>query len=253
MSQSTLDQLARGVNLRDLGGHQTRDGRELRRGLLYRSASLCELSTAQLAIMRTLKIRSIVDLRHNGERAVHPTPWRDLGCSYYWFHDHEPPPGDDLNTLLADKNLTAAAARDLMIRAYRAMPYWQVEGLRGLFRTVATEEGAFLFHCTSGKDRTGIGAALALSALEVPRDAILTDYLETLKFDVLASPAYQQGESLSTEWLEALRPIYTVEREYLDAMFDAIVERDGSVEAFLYQTVGLDAAVLNAFRNRLLT
>ena len=248
-----MDQLARVINLRDLGGHRTRDGRQLRRGLLYRSASLSELSTAQLSIVRALKIRSIVDLRHNGERAVHPTPWRNLGCNYYWFHDHEPPVGDDLNTLLASESLTAAAAHDLMIQAYRAMPYWQIDGLHGLFQTVATGAEAFLFHCTSGKDRTGIGAALVLSALEVPREAILTDYLESRRFDILASPAYRQHQSLSTERLDALRAIYTVEREYLNAMFDAVAERDGSVEAFLRQTVGLDAAVLDAFRKRLLT
>jgi protein-tyrosine phosphatase len=252
MSAITLKQLARSLNLRDLGGLSTKAGRSVRRGFLYRSGALAQLSAAQIAAIRVLEIRSVVDLRSNGERAIHPTPWEDIGCRHYFHRDHHPSGGGDLNEILSDESLTAPAAHALMIRVYERLAFEHIEVLRRLFQTVATGEGPFLFHCTAGKDRTGVAAALILSALEVPREAILADYLASAEFDILSSPAFIRDEPLSPERLEALRPIYTADGDYLDAMFDAIAARDGSVERFFSRALELDASVLDDLRARLL-
>ena len=248
-----IEQLARLFNFRDLGGVRSGDGREVRRGTLYRSASLSELAPAHIAAVRGLSIRSVIDLRYNSEREIHPTPWQEMGCSAYWCRDYEPTGGrGGLNDLLTSEGLTTAAARELMLRVYPELAYGNVDSFKRLFRAIQTEEGPFLVHCTSGKDRTGIAAALVLSALDVPRDTILADYLATRRFDILASPAFRLDEPFPSERIEIIRPIFSVDSEYLDSMFEGIVARDGSLEGFFRKTLDLGASDLEALRERLL-
>ncbi len=176
-----------------------------------------------------------------------------MGCSAYWCRDYEPAGGRrGLNDLLTSESLTSAAARDLMLRVYIELTYGNVDALKHLFRTLQTDEGPFLVHCTSGKDRTGIAAALVLSALDVPRDAILADYLASRRFDILASAAFRRDEPFPPERMESIRPIFSVDSAYLDRMFDGIIARDGSLEGFFRKTLDLHASDLDALRERLL-
>lgn len=252
MTQDTLKQLARSINLRDLGGVPAHGGAEVKRGVVYRSATLSGLSAEQLTAIRALGIRSVIDFRYNRERAVHPTPWQDMGCKHYWFRDYDPSGGGDLKSLLSDETLTAEKSRTLMIRVYEELPFGHIEALRRLFQTVVAGEGALLFHCTAGKDRTGMAAALILSALDAPREAILADYLATVEFEILASPGFRRKQAFPPEHLEKIRPIFAADGDYLDAMFSAIVKRAGSVRDFLYRTLELTDADLDALRKRLL-
>ncbi len=248
-----MDDLARHFNLRDLGGLKSVDGREVRQKTLYRSASLSELAPEHIAAVRNLNIRSVIDLRYNSERETHPTPWQEMGCSAYWCRDYQPAGGRaGLNDLLASERLTRTAARDLMLRAYPELTYSHVDALKRLFRTLQTDEGPLLIHCTSGKDRTGIAAALVLSALEVPREVIRADYLASGRFDILASAAFRRDEPFPPERIEIIRPIFSVDSAYLDRMFDEIIRRDGSLEGFFRNTLDLSASDLDAFRERLL-
>jgi protein-tyrosine phosphatase len=250
MSTAILAGLARSVNLRELGGVAAADGRTVRPGLLYRSASLDELAPQELAAVASLGVRSIIDLRYNSERAARPTPWRDLGCRDYWANDYEPSgQGGDLSDLLNNRAITREMARGIMLNAYAALAYNQVSALRRLFRLAAAGDGPVLFHCTSGKDRTGISAALLLSALGVPREAIVADYLKSLDFDVLASAAFRD---LDPERKVVFEPLYRVHADYIDAMFAAVEAREGSVEAFLTRTLELSQDELERLRRTLL-
>lgn len=251
--KQNFPELARAVNFRDLGGHRNKDGREVRPGMLYRSAALWDLSPAQRRDLRALGVKSIIDFRFNTEREIHPTPWQEIGCTTYWCRDYQPPnSGGGLDSILDDPKMTEAAAHELMINAYRHLPYHVTEGFRTLFETVATGEGAFLFHCTSGKDRTGIAAALLLSILGVPEEDILKDYLASLEFDILMSPAFRRDRPILADRLQALKPIYSVHRDYLAATFQTLAEKDGSVEGFLEKKIGVAPKTLDTIRDRLL-
>jgi protein-tyrosine phosphatase len=138
----------------------------------------------------------------------------------------------------------------MMLRAYPGLAYNQTAALQRLFRLAAAGEGPLLFHCTSGKDRTGISAALLLSALGAHREAIIEDYLKSLDFDVLASAAFRD---LDPERRAAFEPLYYVHADYLHAMFKAVEARDGSVENFLTRSVELGAQDLERLRDTLLT
>lgn len=249
MTAASLQDLARTINLRDLGGIAADRGRKVRYGRFFRSAALGELAPAERTALSRLGVHTVIDLRYNSERAAKPTPWSDLGCHSYWAMDYEPAASGDLSDLLSDPAMTREAAHRMMVRVYEDLPFRHVEALQHLFRTVIRGEGPILVHCTSGKDRTGMSAALILASAGVPREAIDADYLASLNFDVLASPAFR---ALAPERRHTLEPIYRVNAAYLDAMFAAIAARDGSVQGFLRNTLGLRADDLAKLRETVL-
>lgn len=247
MKDVPFRELARALNLRDLGGIATSAG-SLQRGRVYRSAALAELTDAQSAAIRALDIRSILDLRYNEERRVHPTPWQELGCQSFWDRDCQATRGHVVDDLIR-MNRTAEDAHASMIRGYRELPYIHVEALRTLFLTLKAGGGSVLFHCTSGKDRTGIAAALVLCALGASHETIYADYLASADFDILASPAFKP---YAPEQLKSLRPIYSVSSDYLDAMFAAIVAQDGSIESYFRKTLELTDSDLDQIGKNIL-
>ncbi len=248
MTELEIEPLARSINLRDLGGIAAIDGRQVRPGLVFRAAALSELTPFEHAHLAGLGLGSVIDLRNNQERAEHPTPWKDLGARAYWALDYEPSHTGGLSGVFGNDGFTREIAHAAMVRTYRDIAFRHVDSLRRLFGDVA--RGApVLFHCTSGKDRTGVAAAMLLTALGVAREAIAADYLRSLDFDVLASPAFRD---CPPERREAMAPVYSVHRDYLDAMFESLDSRHGSAEAFLTGPVGLGAADLSALRGRLL-
>ncbi|MDO6414498.1 tyrosine-protein phosphatase [Sphingomonas sp. BIUV-7] len=235
------DRLSRAVNLRDLGGFQAfPDGTVVRRGRLYRAATLSGLDGELLEVVRALGIRTIIDFRHNGERTAFPTPWEALGCTDYWCRDHHAS-GADLGPLLRSPDLTADDSRGAMLSLYRALPYEQSDAFIRLFRSVIDGRWPVLFHCAAGKDRTGVAAALILAALGVARTDIVKDYGLTAEFDLLASPPVKGRPPMSDARRASVSPMIVPDPAYLDAMFEAVTERSGSLDAYLAETLALTA------------
>ena len=121
-----IDVLLRFANLRDIGGVRTRDGRRVRRGRVFRSAALTDLSGETLEAVRAIGIQTIVDLRRNAEREACPTPWQAIGSTEYWSRDHDLSEADHLACMRRD-DVTAEDSRVAMTALYAALPYDQVE------------------------------------------------------------------------------------------------------------------------------
>jgi len=109
---------------------------------------------------------------------------------------------------------------------------------------------SLLFHCTAGKDRTGIGAALVLAALGVPKKEILNDYT--------ATDYYRQDENKRMAGMMAERMhvsekvannMLAARASYLNAFFTAIDHNFGSVDSFLKGPLGLDKVKLAKLRS----
>jgi protein-tyrosine phosphatase len=108
-----------------------------------------------------------------------------------------------------------------------------------VLRVIAEADGApVLFHCTAGKDRTGWTAALLLTALGVPREAVLADYLLT---NERAARLIARADPL-------LLPLARADAAYLDAAFDEIARGWPTFEAFWHDGLGLDHATLHRLR-----
>lgn len=252
MATGTLERvlpLEGGRNFRDLGGYATRDGRRVRWGRLYRSGSMAALTEAAYARLAELGVRVICDLRTTSEREIQPVDWRRVPGLSYWARDYELSFGD-LRALLASELPAADQARAAMVTAYRELPFEQAPAYGELFRRLAGGETPLVFNCSAGKDRTGIAAALVLSALGVPEETIVEDYLLTnLAFDRTTSATYARMTHIAPEVRDA---ILGVEQTYIRAAFAAIEEAHGSMEGYLEARLGVTEDALGRLQAQLL-
>ncbi|HLY57705.1 MAG TPA: tyrosine-protein phosphatase [Stellaceae bacterium] len=246
--------LETGQNFRDLGGYPAADGGRTRWRRLFRSGSMSRIAGADIDRLTALEIRTICDLRTNGERSRHPTAWCASSATAIWHRDHERSSGA-IAPLLAQSDLTADGVRTVMQDAYRSMPFEQAPSYRELFLQVAAGRLPLVFHCSAGKDRTGIAAALLLTAIGVPRHVVEEDYLmtnettATLVQFVESDPRY--GPFLRA-WGDTAKPLLRAEPDYLSAMFEAVETRHGSVEAYLREALELPEQTVPAIRAALL-
>jgi protein-tyrosine phosphatase len=243
-----------GHNFRDIGGYQTADGAWLRWGLVFRSGSMAELTPEDQERIGQLGIKVICDFRANRERETRPTRWPKTVAVDLWTRDHESSVGEFI-AALRHPGVTAEAVRERMIAAYRTLPYEQGDSYRELFLRLATGQLPLVFHCSAGKDRTGIAAALLLSLLGVPRDAVIKDYLLTERF-------FERGCRLlltdpSSSWFTHVdpriwEPMMRADRAYIEAAIETLEQLHGSIEGFLHDVLGIDANMKSELRRRLI-
>ncbi len=217
-------------NLRDLGGYRTGDGRLVRRGLVFRSAALAKLTDADLAVVEALGLRTICDFRGVAESGRAPTRLQGPRIVPLPI---EPTVGAGLRDILATKHATGEALHAVLERAYAAYALSSGAQYRRMVDLVLEGGTPLLFHCSAGKDRTGFGAAVLLTALGVPWDAVVADFEATNRLwrrDTVPSddlPADIRHSLLQAEPL------------LLAAAFDAARERFGSVDAYLAEALDL--------------
>lgn len=233
-------------NFRDLGGYPTRDGLRVRPGLLYRADSLGKLTpgTTDWDRFRALGIRTVIDLRHPWEAERRGRIPHDASFTYHNLSiEHRP----------YDQ---AAQTADVEPGPYLSERFMEVaqDGTKEIAAalTLIAEEhdGGLVFHCASGKDRTGQLAALVLALLGVPDEVIIEDFsLTELATGALVADWRARNGGRSPGWPSFARAPESVMRLFLAAMR----ARYGSIESYVTHTLGLDAAALaTSLRARLL-
>lgn len=254
MQERTL-RLPGAVNLRDFGGYETEDGRQVRRRRLYRSGSLTQLTAdAQRAFVDDLRVHTICDLRRPEERHEEPTP----------FPFHRPrrveipiDPGSAIamRAEFTKRDVPLAERIAFMVAINAELARHHREDYARMFETLLDiEDGGFLIHCAAGKDRTGFGCALILHALGVAEQTVLEDYLltnEVMDFEGYILPRMRArfGDAMPIEQ-ESVMALAGVRPEYLRAAYAAIEEEFEGVEHYLERAVGLDAAAREVLRER---
>ncbi|CAH0495335.1 tyrosine-protein phosphatase [Novosphingobium sp. CECT 9465] len=249
-----------GCNLRDLGGHETADGREVRKGVLYRSGVLAYLTPSDHCCLARSQIRTIVDLRRPDEIAEEPTEWALPVRQFAYRLDAEREAAQKGAPWM--QSGTPEEARTWMIESYRSMHEWLATPLRAIFDAILDQEMAVLFHCAAGKDRTGFCAAIVLGLLGVSESTILEEYAFTEKaIDLLAFAATHRAARLGlaatreiTEGAGAgmMAVLTRADPDYLRAGLNAVITRYGSVEGYVQQAVGLTDEQIATVRYQLL-
>ena len=260
MPTATVPLLAGAPNFRDLGGYPTTDGRRIRRGILYRSEGLAELTDADLAIVETLGIRLICDLRSDHERQQIPTRWPAAtpASTLHLNISEDLRAGHAAMTRALVDNPSAQGATQAMLISYRQFPHAFASKLGQLFDSLLAGGGTpMVFHCAAGKDRTGFVAAMLLSALGVPRERILEDYLLTAKYwhgprSEAALKRVLHAVFGDTPPADILHPLMAVDERYLAASLDEINDRYQTIDTYLELTAGLGAGQRDALRRTLL-
>lgn len=251
-------------NARELGGIAIGD-RKVRSRLLLRGGSLSSASESDLKAMHDVyNVVRNFDFRTEGE--VFRAPDREVeGCVRIWL------PAIDPET-------EKAADQSLPVEAYLNLPVWlmsnasntmvqkiaaglynemvlneytQLQYAAFLSQVVNAPEGAVYWHCSQGKDRTGLGAAFILAALGADRRTVMEDYLVSAEyyrplFEPLAARLATEAER------EVLRTFVSVNPRYFSASLDLIDRRFGSMDEYLHGPLCLTDGDIGVLRERYL-
>lgn len=203
----------------------------MRRGLVFRSDHLGDLSADDLKALRALGLRRVIDFRGVQERetAVCALPEATVHALTI-----EPSIVQVLTDLLdAGHRPSAAEVTAHMQDTYRAFVRRSSHRFAEFFGHLLDTAEPTVFHCTAGKDRTGLAAALMLHALGATREEILDDYLLT---NQRLRPPTAAAFGLAPEVSQVLRG---VQPDFLQAALDAIDADFGSLDGFLSRGLGL--------------
>jgi protein-tyrosine phosphatase len=229
------------LNVRDLGGLTTRDGRRVRRGALVRSDQLCRLSDGGRAALLAHGVRTVIDLRNAAEAQRDPDPTlHEQGVDYRLI-----PQQDDQLWQQPEWVARTRAERDALVLDQRG------EHITAMARAVASAApGGVLIHCLAGKDRTGIAVALLLGLVGVSEADIAADYALSemslaaeLKVALAAAPDEEERARIVRS--------YDARPETMLATLAHLQTRHGGAKAYLTRA-GLSDADIDRISARLL-
>jgi protein-tyrosine phosphatase len=234
------------INFRDLGGYATKDGKHVKWGKIYRSAALNKLTDDDLSKLQGIALARVADFR--GPLEVNAAPDRlAQGMNRISLPAGSEHVGDS-NYM---KNIRQQMMNDSFILQFYSNTSPFKERYRPLFGLLLTlpKDSSLLFHCTAGKDRTGIGAALVLYALGVDERTIMDDYLATNYYrsaeNERAIPAMMKGLGLNES---SARNMMAAKEEYLQATFTSIRNQYGTIDNYLNEEMGLSKKKLKKLR-----
>lgn len=248
-------------NFRDLGGYETTDGRFVRWGKIYRSGVLTYLTERDFAYLSPLGIRVVCDFRTDEENAEAPEKWLP-GSDVR--HVHLPIGTDASKTLAAQQSLAQkksdAEISEWMAKTYASFVINSAPEFARVFAEMKRNELPLEYHCTAGKDRTGVFSALLLLALGVPEKTVEADYELTNRYLTDASlQPHGSGKAMASasRMMANLTPeqrkaLMAAKSEYLEGALRAIDEKYGSFDNYRRQALGVSDSDLEALRSRLL-
>ncbi len=227
------------VNFRDLGNMTTQEGLKVKENHLLRSGEVVNLSDEDIqTLVDTYRVTQIIDFRSEGEVTEKPID-KIPGTEYLNIDVMKDVAQSVAMQEEMMKNLQPGLVDDHMKEVNQQ--FVTLESARKgyeqfLKACLNNEEGATLFHCFAGKDRTGFGAAILLKTLGVREEDIMSDYLKTVEQRKEANEVFIQQsrqKGLPEDKLEALRTIMSVKKEYLTEAFLTIEKEYENFENYI--------------------
>jgi protein-tyrosine phosphatase len=244
------------VNLRDLGGYPTLDGRRVKWGRLYRSSHLGDLSARGLDKLSELNLHSVVDFRSSpeverkpnrlpaGTRLIH-LPIRDVV---------EAEIASKIQQRIKNNDFQDFDPKDYILQAYRQYATSFSPEYGEFLRVVLSAAGSpVLWNCAAGKDRTGFSSAILLRLLGVDQEIIFQDYLLSNRHGrrflwELTSILLIRGWNV----YQKIKPLAGVDRQWLVASFEMIDEEWGDFKTYTQNGLGLSSSEVQELRKMLL-
>lgn len=221
-----------GYNFRDLGGIKTKDNKYVKWGKILRSDDLHNLTDADLNYLSSIPLISIVDFRSIEE--INQASDR-IPSSVKEDYQYSITPGD-LQSMVGDKNVTEKQLINAMVDVNKLLVTdgMSIEQYKKMFALLQSDDDIpLMFHCSAGKDRTGMGAALILLALGVDENIVLNNYLES---NTYLAGKYSNYMAQKPE----LEPLLIVKPEYLKAGLEQIKKDYGTIENYLTKVLNVD-------------
>jgi protein-tyrosine phosphatase len=234
------------TNFRDLGGYRTSSGGRTRWGQVFRADALHHLTTSDLVAFEGLGLRVVYDLRSPKERERQPNPVQSRELALLGPRPDGRRPDRSAFQRKAD-------GERLMHEQYVSMLATAGPRFGSLLSGLAEPDGLpAVFHCAAGKDRTGLTAALLLTALGVPRETVLDDY------ELTARCWTGERDRTTIEWLlesgmsqEAAEAVFEAPRWVMAATLEALDDEYGGIDAYLRGPAEMDGTTLDELRGAL--
>lgn len=258
---SRLLKIQNGFNFRELGGYQTQDGHHVKAHKIIRSGKLVDLSDQDLTYLADYGVIENIDFRSPKEAKNEPDRL-SKGMSYIFDpvfrYDEtesshaEQKEDDDMAKVagLGHKNMMSAY-NNLITDTHPQKAYQQ------FFERLLTntqDNQSILFHCSAGKDRTGIGAYLFLRALGVDAATAKQDYLLTNEVTRAAIQAsLDQLDSKEPILVENVKALNSVNEDYLAQAMSDLKLMSGTVDNYLQEVLNLSTSDLNDLKKIYLT
>ncbi|MDF2638994.1 MAG: protein tyrosine phosphatase [Novosphingobium lindaniclasticum] len=246
--------LQQGSNFRDIGGYVTKDGRTVKWDKAFRSGAMPLLTDADYALLDQVHLGAIVDLRSLEEREVAPDMLDDRTGALFLANDYSIKP--------LFKDMAKSGGENM----YKGMELMLVPQFRALFNRLLANEGAVVYHCSAGQDRTGIATALIYDVLGVDRETILKDYHRSTELrrpqwempkvdpaDYPNNPILKYYAAGTDGQPAKAEPLYTKSgASHLAQFFTYLDQQYGGSEGYLKQKVGLTDADIAKLRQTML-
>lgn len=264
MTKGYVPGFRRELNVRELGGYTAADGRKVKSGVFFRTAALGGLNEEELELLCGFGLRYVLDLRSGEEAEELPDPEipgaqqaRISGCMDADGNEVNLSPSTILNLIGnprrkdddPEEGIVSAVAEVYSSLAFDNVAYREL--------MAKLEEGCapVLFHCTAGKDRTGVAAMVILMALGVDERTIIADYLLTNEYrreaieEKLADHPFLSRIDL---FELAVRAGEGVVEDFGRRVLDEIRQEYGTFDAYLEREFGLTSGRLKALRDKYL-
>ena len=222
-------------NFRELGGLVRADGVRVKEGVLLRSGHLGNASAADVSRLADMGLALIVDMRDRRERDRAPDK-AVPGAENVWL-----PPVPDLEAVIPIKSTVPSEVRMVFHEFYRLLSLHPVaiDAYAAFFQRLLASEGRpVLWHCSQGKDRTGVGAMLLLSALGFDLDAVVEEYMRTNEFarTQLEAMRFARASEEEIALMAEVFPVFEVNARYWS---DCILIEYGSIQNYLELALGV--------------
>lgn len=243
--------ITHGVNFRELGGYQTANGQTIRWHHLIRSGSLAHLTAteqtylAQYGVTKVIDFRSPAEIQQAPDQLTTATTYINLPV----FQSDQTYSTASNDGITEQLNKAQRSGYQHMLHIYQQIIVSQ--DTQGAFRQflinllASSPNDGVLFHCTAGKDRTGIASYLLLSSLGVSPAQIRSDYLLTNQVTAAETREHLANAKLdgsSAQQLQTIQAMWSASEDYLDCAVNAIQQNYGSTAAYLQQALGFSTA-----------
>ncbi len=223
-------------NTRELGGYLLKDGGQTKRNRFLRSDSLCGLTLEDRQILKEKGLSLVIDLRSEFEQEQAPDP--KLGVEHLSF-----PLLDQVNS-----GMSASGFPSDMGQVYIGLLDHSQNTIKRVFEAMADTAGCILFHCTAGKDRTGVTAMLLLDLAGADEDLIVEDYAATALY--LNPHLKDQLAMLKKMGIQDPDAVLGSPKSNMIRTLDHLRKTYGSAEKYL-RLIGLSGAKIEVLKESL--